>query len=217
MIQQQQQQRQVNCGIGRDSVESYGRRKRSIGGFNETTTTTKQHAKQHRQLASNNDMTLSRELVVLDLTENNNNKDNVPTNSDAPATTTTSTSTSANSNASPMADGETPGQLSDIGHSVPPPPSSLKAASSHSTISISGHEQANNANNQQRDHHQHHSIRSQSRDFNDNLSNKHCLSSQSLSLLICSIGLIFVLYVWLVACMFARRDSKISHIKQQFY
>lgn len=46
---------------------------------------------------------------------------------------------------------------------------------------------------------------------------KHCISSHTLSLFICSIGLLFILYVWIVACLFARRDSKISHIKQQFY
>lgn len=49
------------------------------------------------------------------------------------------------------------------------------------------------------------------------LPNMHCLSSQSLLLLICSIGLFFVLYVCLVAYFFARRDTKISVIKHQYH
>lgn len=45
----------------------------------------------------------------------------------------------------------------------------------------------------------------------------HCLSSQSLLLLICSIGLFFVLYVCVVAYFFARRHPKISVIKHQYH
>lgn len=48
-------------------------------------------------------------------------------------------------------------------------------------------------------------------------STKHCLSSQSLFVLICSIGLFFVLYVCVVAYFFARRDPKISPIKHQYH
>ena len=45
----------------------------------------------------------------------------------------------------------------------------------------------------------------------------HCISSQSLLVLICSIGTFFVAYVCLVAYFFARRDPKMSVIKHQYH
>ena len=65
---------QVNCGIGRDSVEAWGRKKRSVGGKEETSQAGR------KQLGD--DMTLSREIVVLDLKEKdpngNDNGDEAP-------------------------------------------------------------------------------------------------------------------------------------------
>lgn len=127
-----------------------------------------------KRLASD-DMTLSREIVVLDLTE----KD---------STSPTSISESSKD--------LTTNELSDTGKN-PLEKSSLRSFNSH------------------QDHKSNHEANLISSENQG--TPKHCISSQSLYLYICSIGLVFILYVWIVACLFSRRDSKISHIKQQFY
>lgn len=48
-------------------------------------------------------------------------------------------------------------------------------------------------------------------------SNMHCVTSQSLLVLTCSIGLFLVLYVCVVAYFFAHRRPKISPIKHQYH
>lgn len=131
----------------------------------------------HRR--ASDDMTLSREIVVLDLTE----KD---------------TSSGQSSSAQNLQNTEDQaGELADTGayttDRISPKSSSIKNEQGYTN-------DANRNSNSE-----------------SSTSNKHCISSHSLSIFICSIGLIFILYVWIVACLFARRDSKISHIKQQFY
>lgn len=182
---------QVNCGIGRDSVESWGRKKRSIGDGGALEMPA-QRSRKHKQgqAASNDDMTLSREIVVLDITEKqqaNNNNNNVPTSSSG---------SSPSEQQQPDA-----GELADVGITHSPLRQTNHGGQSQVDSSPASSEATNN-------NHHHNKM---------SYNNKHCISSQSLSILICSIGLLFILYVWIVACMFARRDTKISHIKQQFY
>lgn len=51
----------------------------------------------------------------------------------------------------------------------------------------------------------------------DSTNSKHCLSSQSVFVLICSIGLFFILNICVVAYFFARRYPIISPIKHQYH
>lgn len=139
---------QVNCGIGRDSVEAWGRKKRSVAAG------ASQEGKQ-----VGDDMTLSREILVLDLKDKE---------SAAPG------------------DEQAPEQV----------------GGAHRSPLRSAPDEYGSTNQAQEV---------------DRLANKHCLSSQSLFVLICSIGLFFVLYVCVVAYFFARRDPKISPIKHQFH
>lgn len=133
---------QVNCGIGRDSVEAWGRKKRSV-------------ASSGKQVGD--DMTLSREILVLDLKEKDQG-------------------------AASVAD--------ELNQADP------------STAQKSPLRSAELANSPQEV---------------DGLGNRHCLSSQSLFVLICSMSCFFVLYVCVVAYFFARRQPRISPIKHQFH
>lgn len=133
---------QVNCGIGRDSVEAWGRKKRSVASG------VKQEGKQ-----VGDDMTLSREILVLDLKE----KEPAAANDEL------------NNSAEPSGAQKSP----------------LRSAEGAQEV--------------------------------DRLASRHCLSSQSLFVLICSVGCFFVLYVCVVAYFFARRHPKVSPIKHQFH
>lgn len=150
----------MDCGIGRDSVQAWGRKKRSVANG--------------KQLGD--DMTLSREIVVLDLKEKDPSNDlGQLDNSGSPAA---ALSEAAYKQSSPLKSGD--GASPDYMSSTNP------QSSSGTTISGDG-------------------------------SSKHCVSSQYLFVLICSIGLFFVLYVCVVAYFFARRDPKISPIKHQYH
>lgn len=177
---------QVSCGIGHSSVDSYGRRKRSIAG--PTGAPEDAHGKPR-----GDDMTLSREIVVLDLKE----KDQ----------------TSRGGN-----DAAPPGSQDDANQATTPTANGQQAAAQRS--SVKSHKQNHNHN-----HHQHRNHHDQQSNLDgdyattsgDSLNGRHCLSSQSLFVLICFIGLFFVLYVCLVAYFFSRRDPKISPIKYQYH
>lgn len=159
-------------------MEAWGRKKRSVAAA---------------AMAANNssgkqlgdDMTLSREIVVLDLKEKDPN---------APA------SEGDDSSASPSQAGKQAAQKSP-----------LKSAANRPVASSSG--------NQHHHHHNHHQQQEaaslESVDEFD--TTRHCLSRQSIFVLFISIGFFFVLYMCVVACFFARRDSKISPIKHQFH
>lgn len=153
--------KQVNCGIGRDSVEAWGRKKRSINGKESSGSSGKQLG---------DDMTLSREIVVLDLKE----KD--PSMPDDGSSLTDNDQSSNGAQKSPL----------------------------KSTTTTTGTRQQDSS-----------SIFSST--TNSDGSTKHCLTSQSLFVLTCSIGLFFILYVCVVAYFFARRDPKISPIKHQYH
>jgi len=133
-------------------VEAWGRKKRSISGKDAT--------ESGKQLGD--DMTLSREIVVLDLKE----KD--PTND---------------------FNGD-----SQIGSGNGAQKSPLRSGSGSGSSSTQDFQTSEG-----------------------DVQAKHCLSSQSIFVLICSIGLFFVLYVCVVAYFFARRDPKISPIKHQYH
>lgn len=149
---------QVNCGIGREQVESWGRKKRSIGAAEQRAGTGK---------PLGDDMTLSREIVVLDLKDkaDGSGSDYASSRDDLSSTSDSFVQKAPlKSSGSPLeqgADSESPSQS--------PRP------------------------------------------------NPYCFSSQSLLWLICSIGLVFVAYVCLVAYFFSRRDTKISVIKHQYH
>lgn len=139
------------------------------------------------------DMTLSREIVVLDLKEEPGEPNS--SSSSAAAAAAASASASASAANDSAGDSDQTGQARATGASGRrlPHRSSLKAATEHSgdfstTTTIDNY-----------------------------AANKHCLSSQSLFVLICSVGLFFVLYVCVVAYFFARRNPKISPIKHQFH
>lgn len=151
---------QVNCGIGRDSVEAWGRKKRSINGKESS------GGSSGKQLGD--DMTLSREIVVLDLKE----KD--PSMPDDSSSLTDNDQSSNGAQKSPLKSTTTGINQQD--------PSSIFSSTTNSDGST-----------------------------------RHCLTSQSLFVLTCSIGLFFVLYVCVVAYFFARRDPKISPIKHQYH
>jgi len=175
-------------------VESWGRKKRSIG--SSAAAAGGGGGPKDRRLREEggkqvgDDMTLSREIVVLDLKEK----------AAEGAEKEGATSRKANSDQSMdelnllAADGLGAAQrLSrSSGSSLGPGDESQASGSQQSGSATSG-------------------------DDTHSASSLHCLSSQSLLLLICSIGLFFVLYVCLVACFFARRDPKISAIRQQYH
>lgn len=144
-------------------MEAWGRKKRSIG-----------TAAGGKQVGD--DMTLSREIVVLDLKE----KD--------PNSSTSSGDQATSGSEQQSSSGELLAQRSPLRaqtqQAEPTMPQDYSAGPSSAL---------------------------------DLTSNKHCLSSQSLFVLICSIGFFFVLYVCVVAYFFARRDPKISPIKHQYH
>lgn len=159
-------------------MESWGRKKRSIGSDGAKKKSSVEGGKQF-----GDDMTLSREIVVLDLKEklgDGAGQSGAPGGSHAPSVG---------------------GQNDENLLSADGAGSALKL---RSAISKGPMDQA-----EEGDH-------SASQSPNDKQS-LHCLSSQSLLLLICSIGLFFVLYVCLVAYFFARRDPKISAIRHQYH
>lgn len=150
-------------------MEAWGRKKRSIGGGPANALAGSSKGGSGKPLGD--DMTLSREIVVLDLKEKEPNSTNPPSAGDAD-----------------LADNDLQSGASGKAQKSP-----LKATSdpTFSSAHLDAHHQS--------------------------LNSMHCLSSQSLFVLICSIGLFFVLYVCVVAYFFARRDPKISTIKHQFH
>ncbi|CAA3006485.1 Hypothetical predicted protein [Olea europaea subsp. europaea] len=185
----------VNCGIGREPpVESWGRKKRSIGGGG--TANSKKDGKQQLQQQIGkqlgDDMTLSREIVVLDLKEK--------------ATTGGESGAAAD------------GQQSATDDLI----SSGDGFAQKSPLRSAAHQRSLAASNQQLDSESSSLLSGGGADGADSSSltagpNMHCLSSQSLLLVICSIGFFFVAYVCLVAYFFSRRDTKISVIKHQYH
>lgn len=163
---------QVNCGIGRDSVEAWGRKKRSVSGPSDGS------AKDATGKPMGDDMTLSREIVVLDLKEQDPSKQ----------------------------------QSSD-----------KQTAQDSSSATIPKAKSSSSSSNRHHHHHKHHNNQQQQQQeeaalLGDEIDNtRHCLSRQSIFVLFTSIGFFFVLYMCVVACFFARRDSKISPIKHQFH
>ena len=172
---------QVNCGIGREQVESWGRKKRSIGeargggDHGKSASTAKQQAGTGKPLGD--DMTLSREIVVLDL------KDKTDAN-----------------------DGSSRDDLSSSSDGFVQK-SPLKSPQSAASANQPDQAQSDGAFSNTLDG-----------EFSPQVgSNLHCLSSQSLLWLICSIGLVFIIYVCSVAYFFSRRETKISVIKHQYH
>ena len=152
-------------------MQSWGRKKRSIGAD-------KRQEQIGKQLGD--DMTLSREILVLDLKEKSASADA------APGDSTTGAQDEANS-LSLLSDG--------FAQKAPLKSSGWRAAqtSGEQLAQADGQPAANQPGQ------------------------LHCLTSQSLLLITCSIGCFFVLYVCLVAYFFARRDAKISVIKHQYH
>lgn len=178
---------QVNCGIGREQVESWGRKKRSIGNSGDKRQQPQQQQQQTgRQLGD--DMTLSREILVLDL-------------KDKPAADSAADSSGGQEEAG--------GSLSLVGDGLAQR-APLRASSTAFSV---GQQQVSSEGGG-----------APSPDgagepvgASTTGPNLHCLTSHSLLLITCSIGLFFVLYVCLVAYLFARRDAKISVIKHQYH
>lgn len=142
-------------------MEAWGRKKRSVSSG--------------KQLGD--DMTLSREIVVLDLKEKDPNAESGQTDAFSPAEASAHKQSPLSRSQSGSLDGLNADYMSGSTNSQ-----------STSSTSIAG-----------------------------DGSSKHCVSSQNLFVLICSIGLFFVLYVCVVAYFFARRDPKISPIKHQYH
>lgn len=161
-------------------MEAWGRRKRSIGaseGSKRSAAAARQRAN-GRQLA--NDMTLSREIVVLDLKEKE-----------------------------PTTGGDEEGLASPGSLSGGAQKSHLRAhPAAGSSSPRAGPEWEQSEQSEQLE---------QAASGASESQNLHCLSSQSVLALICSIGLLFILYVCAVALFFARRDPKISVIKHQYH
>lgn len=152
-------------------MEAWGRKKRSVASGKQDSI--------GKQLGD--DMTLSREIVVLDLKE----KD--PGGDFAQADSGGSQSTSSSNDGAVLP-----------GHKQSPLRSPASDAQSADYTSSTNSQSTSNF-------------------IGLDMSSKHCVSSQYLFVLICSIGLFFVLYVCVVAFFFARRDPKISPIKHQYH
>jgi hypothetical protein len=174
---------QVNCGIGREQVESWGRKKRSIGsggsGGRGKLARTDGQTGPGTGKPLGDDMTLSREIVVLDL-------------KDKPAD---------------AADAQSRDDLASSGDGFVQK-SPLKSSQAAADQSLEGGSLSSSTTT---------NLDSESASSLQAGANLHCLSSQSLLWLTCSIGLFFVLYVCLVAYFFSRRDTKISVIKHQYH
>lgn len=167
-------------------MESWGRKKRSIGSDGT------KHKSSEGGKQVGDDMTLSREIVVLDLKEKTSNEQAaLDSASNSDLTSGDQSLLSADSSTVAQKLQRSPRGGSGGGGRAPNVAASQSMGDDH---------QGGDA-----------------LDAMDKQPNMHCLSSQSLLLLICSVGLFFVLYVCLVAYFFSRRDPKISVIKHQYH
>lgn len=137
-------------------MEAWGRKKRSVG-------------KQQAGMQLGDDMTLSREIVVLDLKDKE-----------------------ASGGGEPADEGQPPAGSSSAQKSP------LKSAGSEQAAYFA-------------------SPTGSGASLENSSTKLHCLTSQSLLVLICSIALFFVFYVCVVAYFFARRHPEISPIKHQYH